>query len=39
VLNTCDREIGLLQQQLEAFKSQKTGLMQKLLTGQIRTTR
>ncbi|MFL6281541.1 MAG: restriction endonuclease subunit S [Pyrinomonadaceae bacterium] len=36
VLNTCDREIDLLKQQLVALKRQKLGLMQKLLTGQIR---
>jgi len=36
VLNTGDREIELLQKQLEALKEQKRGLMQKLLTGKIR---
>jgi type I restriction enzyme S subunit len=36
VLNCCDREIELLQKQLEALKEQKRGLMQKLLTGEIR---
>lgn len=36
VLNACDREIDLLQKQLAALKKQKQGLMQKLLTGQIR---
>ena len=36
VLEVCDREIDLLQQQLEALKEQKRGLMQKLLTGEIR---
>ncbi len=36
VLNTCDKEITLLKQQLDALKRQKRGLMQKLLTGQIR---
>ena len=36
VLNACDREIELLQKQLEALKEQKRGLMQKLLTGEIR---
>ena len=36
VLSTCDREIELLQKQLEALKEQKRGLMQKLLTGEIR---
>ena len=36
VLSTCDREINLLQRQLAALKEQKRGLMQKLLTGQVR---
>ena len=36
VLSTCDREIELLQQQLAALKEQKRGLMQKLLTGEVR---
>lgn len=36
VLSDCDREIELLQKQLAAFKEQKRGLMQKLLTGEIR---
>lgn len=36
VLNVCDREIELLQKQLAALKEQKRGLMQKLLTGEIR---
>ncbi len=36
VLNACDKEITLLKQQLDARKRQKRGLMQKLLTGQIR---
>ena len=36
VLNTADREIGILEHQLELYKKQKRGLMQKLLTGQIR---
>ena len=35
VLNACDKEIGLLKQQLDALKQQKRGLMQKLLTGQL----
>ena len=34
VLETCDREIDLLEQQLEALKEQKRGLVQKLLTGK-----
>lgn len=36
VLNACDRELDLLRRQLAALKRQKRGLMQKLLTGQIR---
>jgi type I restriction enzyme S subunit len=36
VLCACDREIGLLQKQLDALKEQKRGLMQKLLTGEVR---
>ncbi|MDM8552417.1 restriction endonuclease subunit S [Desulfobacterales bacterium HSG2] len=36
VLTACDKEIDLLNQKLEALKQQKKGLMQKLLTGQIR---
>jgi type I restriction enzyme S subunit len=36
VLAACDSEIDLLQKQLEALKEQKRGLMQKLLTGEIR---
>lgn len=36
ILNSCDRELDLLRQQLAALKRQKHGLMQKLLTGQIR---
>jgi type I restriction enzyme S subunit len=36
VLSACDREIELLQEQLEALKEQKRGLMQKLLTGEVR---
>lgn len=36
VLNACDKEIELLNKQLELVKKQKQGLMQKLLTGQIR---
>jgi type I restriction enzyme S subunit len=36
VLNACDKEITLLKQKLDALKRQKRGLMQKLLTGQIR---
>ena len=36
VLDTAMREIQLLQDQLAAFKQQKRGLMQKLLTGETR---
>jgi type I restriction enzyme S subunit len=36
VLNACDREISLLRAELDALKQQKRGLMQKLLTGEIR---
>jgi type I restriction enzyme, S subunit len=36
VLNACDREIDLLRQQIAALEKQKHGLMQKLLTGEIR---
>lgn len=35
-LNTADREIDLLRKELEALKQQKKGLMQKLLTGEVR---
>jgi len=36
VLLAADREIDLLRKQLDALKQQKKGLMQKLLTGQVR---
>jgi type I restriction enzyme, S subunit len=36
ILNACERELILLRQQLAALKRQKQGLMQKLLSGQIR---
>lgn len=36
VLQTADREIKLLNQKLQALQQQKKGLMQKLLTGQVR---
>ena len=36
LLNTADREIDLLSRKLNALKKQKRGLMQELLTGQIR---
>ena len=35
-LNTARNEIDLLKKQLEAFRKQKRGLMQKLLTGKVR---
>ena len=36
ILNNCDEEIRLLAKKLEMLKQQKKGLMQKLLTGEIR---
>lgn len=36
ILNTARQEIDLLKRQLEAYRKQKRGLMQKLLTGQWR---
>jgi len=36
VLSEADREIELLKQQIATLKEQKKGLMQKLLTGEIR---
>lgn len=36
ILNNCDEEIKLLDRKLTALKQQKKGLMQKLLTGEIR---
>ncbi|MBE2202252.1 MAG: restriction endonuclease subunit S [Anaerolinea sp.] len=36
VLQACDEEIQLLQQKLAALQRQKKGLMQRLLTGQVR---
>ena len=36
VLSKADTEIDLLNQQLDVLKEQKRGLMQKLLTGEIR---
>jgi len=36
VLNTAQQEINLLKKQLDAYRNQKRGLMQKLLTGQWR---
>ncbi len=36
LLTTADKEIELLKEELEALKEQKRGLMQKLLTGEVR---
>jgi type I restriction enzyme, S subunit len=36
ILNTAQKEIDLLKKQLDAYRKQKRGLMQKLLTGQWR---
>ncbi|HVU44479.1 MAG TPA: restriction endonuclease subunit S [Terracidiphilus sp.] len=36
LLGSCDRELDLLRRQLNALRMQKKGLMQKLLTGQVR---
>ncbi len=36
VLSACDREIELLKKKQEKLKEQKKGLMQKLLTGEVR---
>jgi len=36
VLTTCDKEIELLNKQLDTLKEEKKSLMQKLLTGQVR---
>ncbi len=36
ILNTCDTEIEQLSVQLVAFKEQKKGMMQQLLTGKVR---
>ena len=36
ILQTADKEIELLEKKLEAFKTQKKGLMQVLLTGEKR---
>lgn len=35
-LNSCDAEINVLQTKLAALRQQKRGMMQKLLTGQVR---
>jgi type I restriction enzyme S subunit len=37
VLNEADKELQLHQEQLDTLKEQKKGLMQKLLTGEVRT--
>ncbi len=36
VLTNADKEIGLLKSELNELKEQKKGLMQKLLTGEVR---
>lgn len=36
ILDACDRELALLESQLAALRAQKRGLMQRLLTGQVR---
>ena len=36
VLDACDREIALLRRKREALAKQKRGLMQRLLTGEVR---
>jgi type I restriction enzyme S subunit len=36
ILSAADEEIDVLNKKLEAFKNQKQGLMQQLLTGKIR---
>lgn len=36
VFSKCDEEIEVLRKQLDALKQQKKGLMQKLLTGEVR---
>jgi type I restriction enzyme S subunit len=38
VLDTADRELEILRRELEALKTQKSGLIQKLLTGQVSAT-
>ncbi|MBN1546318.1 MAG: restriction endonuclease subunit S [Syntrophaceae bacterium] len=38
ILDTADKEISRLKSNLEALKVQKKGLMQKLLTGEVRVT-
>jgi len=36
ILHTAQQEIDLLKKQAEAYRKQKSGLMQKLLTGRWR---
>jgi type I restriction enzyme, S subunit len=36
LVRATDRDIGLVREQLNTLKTQKKGLMQKLLTGQVR---
>ena len=38
ILSTADKEIGLLEKEVNTLKKQKKGLMQLLLTGIVRTT-
>lgn len=38
IIKSCDEEIQLQEQKLESLQQQKKGLMQKLLTGQIRVS-
>ncbi|MDX9991548.1 MAG: hypothetical protein RBS68_05805, partial [Anaerolineales bacterium] len=35
-LDICDQEVGASAKKIEALKQQKKGLMQRLLTGQVR---
>ena len=39
VLTTADKEIALLKEELETLKEQKRGLMQRLLSGEVRTNK
>lgn len=38
VMQTCDREIELLEQKRDALQRQKKGMMQRLLTGRVRVS-
>ena len=38
LLNATNRELELLEEKLLALRTQKKGLMQKLLTGRVRVT-